>query len=85
MCLVRNRRGPLCELCMGVQNPVCEPATTGDLGPPYQLLPGVVGLGPVCVRDAEQRSYKASSILLGNYSWSVPCNQGNRGAEADKI
>ena len=23
----------------GVQNPVCEPATTGNLGPAYQLLP----------------------------------------------
>ena len=68
---------------MGVQNPVCEPATTGALGHVYKLLPGVVGLEPVCLRDAEQRSYKASSTLPRQLQLSVPCNQGNRGVEAD--
>ena len=69
---------------MGVQNPVCEPATTGNLGPAYQLLPGVVGLEPVCLRAAEQHSYKASSTLPGQLQLSVPYNEGNRGVEADK-
>ena len=59
--LVRNRRGPLgLRIVHGVQNPVCEPATTGNLGPAYQLLPWVVGLEPVCLRAAEQRSYTSS-------------------------
>ena len=69
---------------MGVQNPVCEPATTGDLGPAYQLLPGMVRLEPVCLRAAEQRSYKASSTLPRQLQLSVPCNQGNMGVEAVK-
>ena len=69
----------------GVQSLVCEPVTAGNLEPAYQLLPWVVGLEPVCLRAAEQRSYKSISTLPRQLQLSVPCNQGNRGVEADNI
>ena len=52
--------------------------TTGDLRYAYQLLPGVLGLEPVCLRDAEQRSCQASSTLPRQLQLV------NRGVEADK-
>ena len=62
----------------GVQNPIYEPATTGNLGSAYKLLPEVVDLEPVCLRAAEQRRYTARSTLPRQLQLSVPCNQGNR-------
>ena len=45
----------------------------------------MVGLEPVCLRAAEQPSYKSSSTLPRQLQLSVPCNQGHMGVEANKI
>ena len=83
--LVRNRRGPL-----GYVN--CAWGTESRLWTSHHwqlfracipITPWVVGLEPVCLRAAEQRSYTSSPTLARQLQLSVPCNQVNRGVDAD--
>ena len=86
--LVRNRCRPLghSHHTMGVQDPLCNAATTetsgtGDHIP--QGVPKVVVSEPVSARAAEQGSDRASSTHPRLLQPLVPCPQGNRGVEAD--
>ena len=84
--LVRNRREPL-----GYAN--CAWGTESSLWTSRHwqfracipITPWVVGLERVCLRAAEQRSYTSSPTLARQLQLSVPCNQVNRGVDADKI
>ena len=65
-----------CTLGRGLQAPVCDTATAGDLGLTDHLTQEsqkMVSLEPICLRAAEQRRCRSSSTLpftLPNYvSW----------------